>query len=158
MDTLYLFSNALEIVVVLGWPCCSMPYPSQQNAFTLALKHVAWWSGKSWKPFCEVERQFHEVKSWTPSKVKRNFLLFIFFGKVLISKWDPSRWAWYENSHFLDFSTKLDMELLTKASPHTCMEVNRWWPGSPLDDYGFRWSNIWDPKCCSEETTFSWSI
>jgi hypothetical protein len=71
--------------------------------------------------------------------------------------WDPDRWRWSEGCCFLDYTTKLGREFITKRMEGVNNAIDKWQGYLPRN-YKFYWSQIWDPLRAGKEVAFIWSI
>ena len=79
-----------------------------------------------------------------------------FYGKTTTLQWDPDRWRWVGRCHFLDYTTKIGREYITKRTEGANNATEKW-QGDLQRNYKFYWSPVWDPLQAWKEASFMWS-
>jgi hypothetical protein len=97
------------------------------------------------------------VRIQETTKGPRRKSILLYYGKIRELNWDPARLKWPGDVDFLKYSTKLGRDLLRKR--HLPLQlVFKKWPQTLLDNFRFRWTNIWDHERQRKEAGLIWQI
>ena len=112
------------------------------------------------QPDGEMDGLFHEVRvihtSRGNKKEGEKEAITFFYGKTATLQWDPDRWRWVEGCYFLDYTTKIGREYITKKTEGANNDVEKWQGDLPRN-YKFYWSQVWDMLRAGKKATFMWS-
>ena len=85
-----------------------------------------------WAPFwahSEIEGYFRKVKiihtTRGPKKEGEQKISF-FYGKLATLGWDPDRWRWIDEGHFLDYATKDGRDSITNMHLGITRAMEKW--------------------------------
>jgi hypothetical protein len=100
------------------------------------------------KPIGDMEGLFHKVKiihtTRGKNKEREKEEIKIFYDKMTTLRWDPYRWRWVEGDRFLNYTTKLGRNFLTKRTEGVNHATNTWQCYLPRN-YKSYWSQVCDP-------------
>ena len=84
-------------------------------------------------------------------------IILLFYGKTQTLEWDPDRYEWPEEVHFMYFTTQSGRKILFKRHVIPAV-VQKKWTGILPDTFKLRWLNAWDKEREKKEAGLLWAV